>query len=253
MEEIKQALKQYGLNEPEVTLYLAALELGEAGMSELSRKAGLKRTSAYVISQSLEKKGLLGSFKMKSGLKYVPTQPDFLITKTQKNLESLKTLVPQLKSLVYKPDQRPKITYYEGTEGYFIAAEDSLNRTNAIIRHIGSISEIHNVVSEDWDLNHYIPTRIKNHIKFQALYFESQMPKSFLEANHAEVLREVRYLPEKFIYKTSKLIYGNKVAIYSSKKELVTVIIESPDIAESERKTFDTLWELLKNPQAGNL
>ncbi len=69
------------------------------------------------------------------------------------------------------------------------------------------------------------------------------MPESFLTANHAELLREVKYLPENHLYNSSKLIYGNKVAIFSSKKELVTVIIESPDIVAGEIKLFETIWD----------
>jgi HTH-type transcriptional regulator, sugar sensing transcriptional regulator len=244
MQDIKQILKEYGLDDSEVALYLASLKLGEAGMSELAREANLKRTSAYVVFQSMEKKGLMGSFKMKSGLKFVGTAPDFLLKKTEKQAEDLKILLPQLNSLAHKSDQKPQITYYEGKEGYFIASEDSLKVYNTMVRHIGSISEIHKVIGEDWDLNYYIPSRLKRKINFKALYFQSQMPNSFLQANHAELLREVRYLPESHIYNTSKLIYGNKVAIFSSKKELVTVIIESSDIADSEKQNFDSLWEL---------
>ena len=36
-----------------------------------------------------------------------------------------------------------------------------------------------------------------------------------------------------------------KIALFSSAEELVTVIIESEDLAESERKKFDLLWELV--------
>ena len=76
MQDIKQTLKELGLDDGEVALYLASLKLGEAGMSELSREAELKRTSAYVVFQALEKKGLMGSFKMRSGLRFVATPPD---------------------------------------------------------------------------------------------------------------------------------------------------------------------------------
>jgi sugar-specific transcriptional regulator TrmB len=244
MQDIKQTLKELGLDEGEAALYLASLKLGEAGMSELAREAQLKRTSAYVVFQALEKKGLMGSFKMRGGLKFVATAPDILLQKTQKQAEDLKNLLPQLNSLLQKKDQRPQITYYEGSEGYYIASEDSLRVPNSTVRHIGSISEIHNVTGEDWDLNYYIPARLKKHINFKALYFKSQMPESFLKANQAELLREVKYLPENFLYNTSKLIFGNKIVFYSSKKELITVIVESPDIAESERKNFDIIWGL---------
>ncbi|MDR3642440.1 MAG: helix-turn-helix domain-containing protein [Candidatus Doudnabacteria bacterium] len=242
MQDIKQTFKELGLDESEVDLYLASLKLGEAGMSELAREAQIKRTSAYVVFQALEKKGLMGSFKLRGGLKFVATAPDILLQKTQKHTEDLRNLLPELNGLAHKKDHRPQITYYEGKEGYFIASGDSLRQPNSTVRHIGSISEIHKVIGEEWDLNYYIPERLKKHIHFKALYFQSQMPQSFLSANHAELLREVKYLPENFIYNTSKLIYGNKMAIFSSKKELVTVIIESPDIATSETKIFETIW-----------
>lgn len=250
MQDIRQTLIEYGLQDAEAALYLASLKLGEAGMSELAREAQLKRTSAYVIFQALEKKGLMGSFKMRSGQKFVATPPGILISKTEKELEDLKSILPQLNGLAQKPDQKPQITYYEGKEGYYLASEDSLKIPNAIVRHIGSISETHKVIGEDWDLNYYIPQRLKRRVHFKALYFKSQMPKSFLIANHAELLREVRYLPENFIYNTSKLIYGNKIAIFSSKKELITVIIESADIAESERRIFDAIWSSTENKNA---
>lgn len=244
MQNIKQILKEYGLEDAEVALYLASLKLGEAGMSELSREAQLKRTSAYVVFQSLEKKGLMGSFKMRGRHKFVATAPEFLLKKTEKQAEDLKNLLPQLNSLAQKKDQRPQITYYEGKQGYLLASEDSLNTPNSTVRHIGSISEIHKVISEDWDLNYYIPTRLKKRIHFKALYFKSQMPESFLKSDHAELLREVKYLPEQHLHQTSKLIYGNKVAIFSSKKELITVIIESSDIASGEKQIFDSIWKI---------
>ena len=240
--DIKQSLKEFGLDDGEVALYLASLKMGEAGMSELARQAQLKRTSAYVVFQALEKKGLMGSFKMRGRHKFVATAPDLLVNKAAKQLEDLKNILPALASFTHRPDAKPQITYYEGKEGYYVASEDSLRQPGSTVRHIGSISEIHKVIGEEWDLNYYIPARLKKHIHFKALYFKSQMPKSFLTANHAELLREVKYLPEDHIYQTSKLIYGNKMAIFSSKKELITVIIESADITVSERAIFDTIW-----------
>lgn len=238
-----------GLDEKEAALYLASLELGEANMTELAKKAEIKRTTAYLAFESLEKKGLMGSFKMKSGLRFVPTRPELLVDKTQKQLDDLKTLLPELKAISEKPESAPKLYYYEGKEGYFTAAEGSLRTPNSIIRHIGSLKETHNVVTLDYDTNHYIPTRIGRHIFMKALYYASETEQEIKSRKHAEELREVRYLPEKYICKTSMLIYQNTVAIFSTKKELMTIIIESPEVAEGERRKFDMIWDLLEKRQ----
>lgn len=247
MADIKSILKELGLDEKEVALYLAALSLGETGMSELAKEAGLKRTSAYLVFKSLENRGLMGSFKMKSGLRFVATRPDLLVGKTRKQLEELQLILPELKALEAKSDQKPKIAYYEGREGYLIAAEDSLKIPNTTLRNIGALSEMHKIVGLDYDIKYYIPQRIKKHISFKALYFEPELGNEMRNRNHAVELREIRFLPEKYLHKTSMLIYGEKVAIFSTKKELITIIIASKDIAESERKKFDLIWDLAKN------
>lgn len=245
MANIQKILKDYGLDDKEASLYLASLKLGEAHMAQLAKRAGLKRTSAYLVFKTLEARGLMASFKMRSGLRFVGTKPETLIQKTKRQLEELETALPELKAIASKEITKPKLYYYEGKEGYLVAAEDSLKTANATIRHIGSLAEIHNIVGLDYDIRHYIPTRVKQRIFFKALYFESELEDEIKNRNHAEELREIRYLPEAYHYKTSLLIYGNKVAIFSAKTELITVIIESEEIAESERKKFDLIWDLV--------
>ncbi|GEM_PF-6763953 len=81
MQNIPNLLAGYGLTKKEAGLYLASLALGEATMSALARWAKLKRTSAYLVFKSLEDRGLMGSFKMSTGLRFVATKPEILLAK----------------------------------------------------------------------------------------------------------------------------------------------------------------------------
>ncbi len=243
MNNLITTLNQIGLTEKESALYLAALALGDTGMTQLATKAKLKRTSAYVVFEALEKRGLMGSYQMKSGTKFVATPPEMVIRKTEQQLEQLQSALPEFKALRDKIDG-PKITYYEGEEGYRIATEDSLRYKDQTIRHIGSLSEIHNVISLDYDLSYYIPSRVKNRVYLKALYFQSDIPHGIKNTTDPALLREIHFLPERFKYPTSQLIYGNKVAFFSTAKELITIIIESNDLAASEQKKFDLLWAM---------
>lgn len=247
MEEIKTLLKKFDLDEKEIALYTGSLSIGEANMTDLAKKSGLKRPTAYLAFKSLEGRGLMGSFRMRKGSRFVATRPETLLTKTQNQLEELQLLLPRLKALGQQSEIKPKIYYYEGKEGYLTATEDSLKEHGGTVRHIGSLAEIHKVIGIDYDLNHYVPTRLKRNVSIKCLYFKSQLPEEVIKRPHGNELREIRYLPEKYLYQTSMLIYGNKIAIFSSKKELITVIIESEQIAESERKKFDLTWDLLKD------
>ncbi len=243
MNSLTTTLNQLGLTNKESALYLAALSLGEAGMSALANKARLKRTSAYIVFISLEQKGLMGSFKMKAGMRFVATPPEVVISKTEQQLHQLKNALPELQALQEKAEG-PKITFSQGEEGYKVATEESLRYPGSTICHIGSIAEIQRVVSPAYDVDHYLPQRIKNGIRLKALYFKSDFTPSMLQHEDQRELREIRFLPEEYKHNTSLLIYSNKVAFFSTTKELATVIIESAALSESERKKFDLLWSL---------
>lgn len=241
----KDVLERYGLDKKEADLYLSALELGESNMSVLAKKAGIKRSSAYLIFKTLEQKGLMGSFKMKNGLKFVATRPEILLSKAKSQLQELEQIIPQLNSIAKKADYKPKITYYEGIEGYKIITEDSLKERNTVLRHIGSISELHKIIGVKYDLEYYIPTRIKGNNFLRAIYPADSFSSKIMQTSRPEDLRELRVLPEKYLHNTSTLIYGNKVAITSTQKELFTIMIESEEIAASEKAKFDLIWDLL--------
>ena len=240
---LNQLLTRFGLNKKEASLYLAALSLGESGMSDLAHKAKLNRSTAYLIFKSLEERGLMGTFQNRRGARFVATRPQSVIDQAKERIEQLEDALPQLDALLPKQNQAPKVSYYQGKEGYYIAGQDSLNYHGSIVRHIGSLTEIHRVIGSEYDIDYYIPERIKRKITINCLYFVKDMKDSGITANAPEELREVRYLPEKFHFNTSSLIYGNKVAYFSNAEELITVIVESEELAQAERKKFDLIWE----------
>ncbi len=237
------SLREIGLSDKEIDLYLAALKAGECGMSELSRLAGIKRTSAYLLFSNLEKKGLIGSFKTRRGKRFVAKEPRYLIEKTKKELSALTDVMPSLEALSNLNIKKPKITYYEGVEDYVRVIEECLHKPHSTIRHIGSLSEGHKTFSKEYDLEQFIPKRIKNHIFLKALY--TPEVKEVFEKESPFFLREVKCLPIKHKIKTLTLIHENKVIITTARENLGIMVIESEEIATAEREKFDLLWSLL--------
>ena len=58
-----ELIQTLGLSEQEVAVYLAALELGEAHIQDISRKSGVKRTSIYNFIDALKERQLLSEIK----------------------------------------------------------------------------------------------------------------------------------------------------------------------------------------------
>ncbi len=241
---INLTLREAGLSAKEAALYVAMLSLGEVGITDLAAKAKLKKSTAYMVVESLREKGLVGSFRSRSGTKFVATSPKQFLDRAQKQLDELQTVIPRLEALQRSQGVEPTISYYRGKEGYFIAVADFLKVHNSTVRQMGSLTEIQSVIGAEYDTTQIVPERIKNNIFLRALYFPSEM-NEVAKRDHTGELREIRLMPDQFFHRAYTMIYGDKVAIVSSRKELVTVIIESAEVAESERQKFDLLWNLL--------
>ncbi|MEK7106984.1 MAG: helix-turn-helix domain-containing protein, partial [Patescibacteria group bacterium] len=59
MHPISDSLSQLGLSGQESAVYLAALELGFSSISDIAKKAGIKRPTTYYIVDELIKKNLV--------------------------------------------------------------------------------------------------------------------------------------------------------------------------------------------------
>ncbi|MDP1845671.1 MAG: helix-turn-helix domain-containing protein [Candidatus Moranbacteria bacterium] len=243
---IQQTLNNYGLTAEEANLYLAGLKTGEAPLARIAKMAGIKRPTAYLIAKSLEGKGLLGSFKMRSGLRFVVSPPSTFEQNLKRKLKEVSEILPELAAIEKGSQIKPKITLYEGEEGYYTALEDSLGTTNGVIRAIGSLKKIYEVITPEYDVNHYIPTRVKNRTVYRGLHFKDEAENIFTPERNSKEMREVKFLPEKYHHSDFILIYRNAVTICTSKKELITLKIESEEIAEAEKRKFDLIWDLIK-------
>jgi len=240
--DIKQTLKHFGLDGKEIAVYLAALTLKDASLLRIASYAKVKRTTAYAVAEDLVKKGLMGSYEVKAGKRFVANDPDILLSQGEQKIAELKEVLPELKSLSKSEDGSfPKISYHEGKKGYLYIAEDSLKVHSETLHFIGSLTELDKIISDKYDWEYYVPTRMKRKIKIKMLIFQEDAEK-MKERQHAEELREFRILPNEYRFLPVKLIYQEKVAIFSSFKEKVCMLIESREISKMEIALFNFIW-----------
>ena len=77
-------LRKLGLKEKEVSVYLAALELGFTSVQNITKQAGLSRPTVYEIIKELIKKGLLREIKRQGAVRgertyFAAESPDNLL------------------------------------------------------------------------------------------------------------------------------------------------------------------------------
>jgi sugar-specific transcriptional regulator TrmB len=242
--ELISILKQFGFNDKEAAIYLACLELGPAMAQKIAKKANIKRTTVYLVAESLKKQGLMAEFRDKQGIHYVAEPPEHLIKSLDKRKEVLKQALPQLQALANKEIIKPIIRFYESKAGILEICEDTLKTKDSETLFISSLSDIYRIISKKYDDEYYIPTRKKQNIRFRALILKDPRSLEFTKYDQ-ENLRETRFLPQNFPFTATQFIYQNKVAYLSSYQELMGIIIESADISQMERQKFAMLWNFM--------
>jgi sugar-specific transcriptional regulator TrmB len=241
---IKQILANYGLSDKEVKIYLALLTNGNATAKELSFLTKIKRTSIYPLAEKMVAKGILGIYQAKYGTHYIATSPRSLMSRLDKIKNDLTTALPQLEALENKKsNNEPEVKFYKGKDGYISILDDSLADNAGDILYFGSADDLNDVISESY-ANRYIKKRVQQNIKFLQIVRPDEFSKTSAKIDTRE-LRQTKFIPENFKFSGNKVIFKDKVAFFSSKKELASLVIKSADMAEMERKNFMLLWEKL--------
>jgi sugar-specific transcriptional regulator TrmB len=250
----KNQLTELGFSDKEASVYLALLELGPATTAEISKTAGINRTTGYDILESLVSEGLINPIGETKIQKYVAENPDkvivFLENKIKDSQDKLKKaydLLPELFS-VFNEKEKPKVKYYEGVARIKEVFEDTLTAEKEILAYAVGTDMIQ-LLGDNY-FQEYFQKRTAKNIKVKLICPDD--PKSLeVISKDKEQLRETLVVPkERFYFTTETNIYNNKVIIVSW-KEKFAVLIESKEIADAQKKVFELAWLGAKQFQKG--
>ncbi len=246
--QLKITLQTFGWSMKETDVYISVLELGKGTVTEISRKAGINRTTGYDILNSLSQKGVVSVSGKEPKQEYAAESPamitEYLKKKMSETLEHIKKseeVVPELE-LLYAKKNRPKIRFYEGIEGLENVYEDTLTSTEAI-RAYATVDDMHNTLPK------YFPEYYKRRAE-KGIAIRAIVPKTVVGVERGEKdieeKREIAFVPpEKYYFSPEINIYDNKVMI-ASWREKLGIIIESTEIADAMKKIYELAWDRSK-------
>lgn len=246
--DIQTTIQRIGLDEKQTAVYLAALALGEASMTQLAKKAKLKRPTTYLAVEALQLIGLISEIKKGKRIIYSATHPRHLLELLRSREKQIEDALPELIALYNTPKEKPKIQVFEGETGMeqlYEGLYQSLNNKEEALwfTRIDALREFFPVAITLYKkmLRHL------NNPKIRELNFGNEAgkewlneTKSFRGKNHL-----VRLLPQDFEFGfTDNLIFGNKLVIFSLKKDVFVIVIESEEIAKTYRAMFEWAWQM---------
>jgi len=252
-------LKKAGLNDKEAFVYLALLELGSQPASVIGKKAKINRSTTYLILESLIKNGFVNQH-IRADVKYFTAADPQVIIKNleheQIHIEETKKefvdLLPEFYSLSNPLSIKPKVRFYDGEEGVKRAIEDTFTSKGPIL----SWDSVDSWLVTTPGLQKFIKEcakirseKIKIPVKVLApdtatskQYFLKDYPPI---KDKADPLMEIRWIPKEIKpFKNEINIYDDKVSIVSlARNELLGIVIESHEIANTHRSIFELAWK----------
>jgi sugar-specific transcriptional regulator TrmB len=237
---LRAAIEQLGYTPHEVTVYLAALELGGSTVTEIAAKARLPRTTVNLVIRSLQKRGLMNAFLKRRRQVWGAENPEKLMIALKESEAALKIVLPELQSLRHDTGVKPTVRTYGGPAEIKQIMNDIIESKH----HISAM-----LAWDDWTellgksyLEDFIETRARHFLRIRLLTPRSKAAIAIRQKDSAE-MRVTQFLPESVTITNANFIYANKVAIISlNKKRPVGILIEDEDIHHTMEMLFENMW-----------
>lgn len=228
-----------GLTDKEAKVYISLIEIGTNVVSKIAEKAKINRVTTYDILEKLKEKGFISSFT-KQKIKYFSSvDPEIIGSNFDQKTKAFKDSLPELKRLKGET-AHPRIQYFEGLDGIKAIYEDTLSSKTEILNF--SNSEEIRKIWPTYD-KEYVEKRAKKKIHLKGIITADEAGK-LVKSQDAQYFREMRLISkDKYNFTNEINIYDDKVAIISFADEIIGMIIESHEIAGTQRAIFQMVWE----------
>ena len=239
---VEPKLKQCGLNEKEAKMYLAALALGTSSITQLAKKAGLKRPTAYLVIDDLLKKLLL--IKIPKGKKtyFKAENPKLLSQQLESRKNALEEILPELKNIYFSNLKQPKIRFYEGKKNIYKIQEEmcKAKETWAVFSPENFLK-----VFSHKDNEHFFRVLVRNGGIIYDMFEDTKKAREFARAKYRFGISEVRFLPPQIKFATDIWVHEDKLTAISF-ENLTAMVIEDASIAKTQKQLLQFIWNHLK-------
>lgn len=246
----KQILKEIGLSEGEIKVYLALLKIGESKKTELAKESGVSSSKVYEICSRLQKKGIIGTILKNNKTNFQAMEPkrllDFFNEKTAKienQKKELEKVIPILEN--FSKIQGNKAVLYEGLNAI-------KNFYKSILEELKQGEEYY-VIGVNYGsglpgikefFENYHRQRVKKGINVKMLV-NNDAKEILVKTIHSK--SEIKYLPQYLMSNMITLFYKNKSFIFFIAKDAVGLLIENEEVSRGFKSYFDAFWKIAKS------
>ncbi len=250
---VETSLRQLGLSDNEVRIYLSLLPLKKAASSTLGYRTNLERNTARYTCQQLARKGLIAETQEGNTLFYNPEPPDkilFMLENAKKEIlqkeEQANRIIGHLRTMADPKTALPKVRFFEGEDGIIEMFEDVLKENKPLYGAVTIPKDLPQKIL-DYKEKIYYPKKKELFFPTWGIFSDDKQTKGLQKLDH-QVNRQSLLVPaDEFPIEICYHIYGNKVSFYSyAPGDMTGVIIENEHIRKTQMSIFKMAWEFAK-------
>ncbi|MFH1030336.1 MAG: helix-turn-helix domain-containing protein [bacterium] len=249
--KIKEALLQFDLNEKEIKAYLAILQIGDASVLSISKGSGLSRGTVFDIAEKLKMKGYISEIKKGKKRRFIVESPtnqfysllDRQHEKLKKSKKMVDDILPIIKAMNVADDFRPQMKVYAGFSGFKKVWDEIWQCKEKVFLSVARIETFAKFSGEEF-LTEIQEAKIKHGFTSRAINEDSPSARE-MQKNDKKYARETRLAPKEFQFPSTEIIFGDKIAMFSTVRENIILVIESKDFAATHKAYFEMLWRML--------
>jgi HTH-type transcriptional regulator, sugar sensing transcriptional regulator len=245
-------LKEAGLTEGEIKVYLALLEIGSSTTGPIIEKSCISRSIVYQILEKLMQKGLVSKVIKEKTNYFQATEPNKILEYidrkekgVEENRKKVENLLPEL-LLKQKTSIKSETNMYFGFEGIKTAVSDHLYsklKKGEEFYCLGVYAFQQEKYHNYWQKDHR--KRIKAGVKIKIM-FNKNTGKKILENRNSFKGCDARYMPTDVKTPAWFLTYKDTTTIILQHPTEIAVEIINQDIADSFQAYFNEFWKKSK-------
>lgn len=247
---IEHALRNFGLSQIEISIYIAAVAAPESTVKVLAQKVGIDRTLLYFHLKNLVTKEMVRLVKKGRSQIVQAVDSDELVTRMESWTDALKKVSPLLSSLALVDSMTPKISVKDFKSGHFdhyreLAMLPEGSEFRVIQSGQSARSDLVAFKPGEWDF--LLREFVEHKIVTKAIFTDDLLKnaKDHMTAKEYATFKKrtwhIRVPQEEHFEVEEMMIHGNVVTFLLTDIGLL-VRIEHPRIARAMRTLFDALW-----------
>ncbi len=236
---MQEELKEFGLTDNEVRIYMALLRLGTASPSEISEKTGMHRAYVYDAMERLIEKGIVNFVFVNNRKKFRPVDPRNLVEMAEAKKSAIEKILPELQRIMVFEKSDTSMEIHKGKNVLKTVLNDVLLscKKGDTLCIIGADDEIYQQMDRI-HLSRYLKQAKKKGINEMFITPSGSKP-------HPETkITDYRYLDKKYMTSTATWIYSEKVSILTLGNPFILIIIKNKEVSNTYRRQFELLWKI---------